>query len=91
MDKLYIEATLNKTTESDLHRAATKVKVTSGGSSFRLEQVPEGNGLDSPGECKETCDSIREGSTHATFVISAPDNSVNAIVLHDDSPEQSIR
>ena len=48
-----------------------------------IEQVPNGTGLDLLGEHRETCDFTREG---LTIAISAPDISVDAIVLHDDPP-----
>ena len=50
--------------------------------SARLNQT----GLDSPGECDETCDFTCEGLTQATVAFIAPDISVNAIVLLDDPP-----
>ena len=45
---------------------------TRAGRSIRVELVPEGTGLGSPGEDRETCDDItREGLTHASVAFSA--------------------
>ena len=61
-----------------------KLKATRGGRSIRIEPVPEGTGLDLPGENRETCDFTCEGLTHATVATSASDISVNAFVLRGD-------
>ena len=51
-----------------------------------LRQSPQGTWLDSPGEHGKPCDRTCEGLTHAIVAFSAPDNSVNAFILHDDPP-----
>ena len=82
LDKLYKKAKLNKPAKSDQPNVnkKTKLKATHSGRSIRIEPVPEGTGLDSPGEYGETC----EGLTHATVAICEPDISIDAIILRDD-------
>ena len=75
-----------KPTESDRPSAPTRVKATRGGRSFRLEQIPQGNNLESLDESEEAHDFIREGPTQANDAYTAPDMSVDAVVLRDDPP-----
>ena len=81
LNKQYREAKLNKHAKSEKEN---KYKTTHGGRSIRVQPGPEGTGLTSPGEHRETCDITCEGLTHATVAFSAPDISDDAIVLRDD-------
>ena len=64
----------------------TKLKATPSRRSIRIKPVPEGTGLDLPGEDRETCDFNHEGLTNASVATSATDISVDAIVLREDPP-----
>ena len=50
-----------------------------------IKLVPDGTGLDLPGEYRES-DFTCEGLTHATVAISISNIGVDAIVLCDDPP-----
>ena len=52
--------------------------------SLKSRLPTEGNNLESPDEIKETCDFILDGQTQVTDAYSAPDMSVNAVVLWND-------
>ena len=53
---------------------------------LRLPEEADLSNLESPDESEETCDFICEVSTQATDASSAPDMSIDAVVLWDDPP-----
>ena len=59
-------------------------------SSEKVFQVSDRNKLKSQDDSEETRDFIREGQTQATNAYSAPDMSVDAVVLRDDPPRQNV-
>ena len=61
----------------------TKSRATRGGKSSRIGQEPQGTGIDSRDENKETGNNICEGPTQAVEATSALDMIVGAVIIRD--------